>query len=144
MRISQGAVWLPGETSRRKHGKVGTMLTVYPETRGCRSRSYTELAGKLRTCPMPLSSETQRLLSLCQKADREPAPNITRLDQGNPASKADVHSSLQYCGNKILAFAMYQAVCYGESMAKKKDPAWLSRSSQLAKQRSRKVPMTNQ
>ena len=93
---------------------------------------------------MPLSSDTQSLLSLCQKADRETAPNITRLDQGNPASKADVHSSLQVCGNKILAFAMYQTVCYGESMAKKKNPAWLSRSSQLAKQQSRKVPMTKQ
>lgn len=105
--------------SHRKHGNVGAMLKVHLKTRGCRSRRNSLVQRAV--------GQTQNVFNACflwGLAPVIPLPKgqlgnisrkITSLDQGNPASKADVHSSLQVCGNKILAFAMYQAVCYAWS-----------------------------
>ena len=71
-----------------------------------------ELEGKLRTQAVPLSSEIQHLLTLCQKADRETAPHIINLDQGNLASKADAHSSLQVCENETCIYYAPRSVLW--------------------------------
>ena len=107
MRLSQGAVWLHKETSHRKHDKEGAMLMAHTTTHGCRNRQNyhcKKLEGKLRTRAVPLSSEIQRLLTLCQKANRETAPHTISIHQGNPASKADTHSSLQVWENETCIY----------------------------------------
>ena len=115
MRLSQGAVWLHRETSHRKHDKEGAMLMAHAMTHGCRKgRTYhhKKLEGKLRTRAVPLSSEIQHLLTLCQKADRETAPHIISLHQGNPASKADAHSSLRVCENETCIYYVPRGVLW--------------------------------
>ena len=91
------------------------MLMAHAMTHGCRKgRTYhrKKLEGKLRTRAVPLSSEIQHLLTLCQKADRETAPHIISLHQGNPASKADAHSSLRVCENETCIYYVPRGVLW--------------------------------
>lgn len=81
---------------------------------------------KTRDCLFPLGSNT------CYLSAGRPTGKyhlrITSLDQVNADSEVDAPSSLQVCGDKILAFSRYQAVCNERSVKEER-----SRSSRIVK-----------